>query len=98
MEAPSWTKDIPSEYVCNFFYVFFVIYAVILAITVVGTLGMFLSIKLPKSLLLVNGLTAFIALAIATTQFLFFYLICDRALKPGSPVKKAIDEAFTGKH
>jgi hypothetical protein len=47
--------------------------------------------------LLVNGFTAFIGLAIVTTQFLFFYLICDRALKPGSPVKKAVDEAFRGR-
>lgn len=93
---PEWTKQIPSDVVCNFFYVFFVIYAVILAVAVIGFLGAFLSIKLPRSLLLVNGFTAFLVAGLATTQFLFFYLICDRALKPGSPVKKAVDEAFRG--
>lgn len=91
---PDWSKQIPSDIVCNFFYVFFVIYAIILAVAVVGFIGAFVSVKLPKSLLMINGFTAFIAAALATTQFLFFYLICDRALTPGSPVKKAVDEAF----
>lgn len=91
---PDWTKQIPSDIICNFFYVFFVIYAAILAIAVIGFIGAFVSLKLPKSLLMINGFTAFITGAIATTNFLFFYLICDRALKPGSPLKKAVDEAF----
>ena len=29
---PNWTKNIPSSTVCNFFYMFFVVYAVIFVV------------------------------------------------------------------
>ena len=92
---PEWMKQIPSEVVCNFFYVFFVIYAVILAIAVVGFAAAFVSVKMPKGLLVISGLQAFLTMAIGTTMMLFYYLVCDRALKPGSEVAKKVDEAFT---
>jgi uncharacterized membrane protein len=94
MAEPDWTKGIDSSTVCNFFYIFFIAYGVLGALVIVGFLGMALTIKVPKGMLLWNGFLALIPLAIATTQFLFFYLICERGLKPGSAVARVVDEAF----
>lgn len=89
---PQWTKQISSEVVCNFFYVFFVVYAVIAVVSLVGLVGVFTFLKVPKGQVGVAGLQGLIALALATTQMLFLYLICDRALKPGADAEKK--EAF----
>lgn len=96
---PQWTKSISSAVVCDFFYFFFVLYAIILALAVVGFVLALVNVKLPKSLLLVNGVTMALGLTITTVQVLFFYLICDRALKPGmaEQVAKSVQEAFTNK-
>jgi hypothetical protein len=74
-----WMKKIPSETVCNFFYVFFVIYAVLFALSILAIVGIIVSMKItPVSVALVaNG---FISSLIGVTMMLFFYLICDRAL------------------
>ena len=92
---PQWTKQISSEVVCNFFYVFFVVYAIIAVISLIGLIGVFSFLKVPKANIGVAGFQAVLALAIATTQMLFLYLICDRALKPGATEKK--ESFFDGK-
>ena len=89
---PQWTKQISSEVVCNFFWIFYVVYAVIAVFALIGLVGVFSFLKVPKAQLGVAGLQGLIALALATTQMLFLYLICDRALKPGAEVEKK--EAF----
>jgi hypothetical protein len=89
---PQWTKQISNEIVCNFFYVFFVVYAVIAVIAFVGLIGIFSFLKVPKAQVGAAGLQGLIALALATTQMLFLYLICDRALKPSAEAEKK--EAF----
>jgi hypothetical protein len=81
---PQWMKQISNELVCNFFYVFFVVYAVIAVISLVGVIGIFTFLKVPKGQLGAIGIQGLIGLALATTQMLFLYLICDRALKPGA--------------
>ena len=73
-------KQISNESICNFFYVFFVIYAVFAVLSLVSFIGVFTFMKVPKGLLAVHGVQAFISLGIATTMMLFLYLICDRAL------------------
>ena len=81
---PEWTKKIPSDVICNFFYAFFVIYAILAVISVLGLVSLFvLGSKLPKSLLITQGVYGFVTLGLATTMALFHYLVCDRALKPG---------------
>ena len=82
MAEPDWMESISSSTVCNFFYGFFVVYAVLLALSVVALVGVFSFLKLPKSLIIANSVPAIIGLSIVTAQMLFFYLICDRALKP----------------
>ena len=81
---PNWTKKISSETVCNFFYAFFVIYAIFAVISLLGLISLFVfASKLPKSVLITQGIYGLTTLGLATTMALFHYLICDRALKPG---------------
>lgn len=77
-----WIDKIPSDVVCNFFYVFFVIYAIFAGLALAGTIGLLALLKLPKGLMVANGLYGLFMFALAATQALFFYLICSRALKP----------------
>jgi hypothetical protein len=79
MEA-NWMKAIPSSTICNFFYVFFVLYAVILALAVLGFVGIAVSPKLSKALSVPNSLGLTVGALLAGTQMLFFYLICSRSL------------------
>ncbi len=92
---PQWTKQISSEIICNFFYVFFVVYAIIAVISLIGFVGIFTFLKVPKANVGVAGFQAILALSIATTQMLFLYLICDRALKPSLEAEKK--EAFSNR-
>jgi uncharacterized membrane protein len=85
---PQWTKQISSETVCNFFYVFYVIYAVIAVVSLIGVIGVFTFLKVPKGQVGAIGIQSLIGLALATTQMLFLYLICDRALKPSAEAEK----------
>lgn len=80
---PEWTKAISSETVCNFYYAFFVFYAVVSILVVVSTIAMLSSVKLPMGMLVMSGLQSLIVFALAAASALFHYLVCDRALKPG---------------
>lgn len=82
---PNWTKQISSEVVCNFFYAFFVVYAIFAVISLLGLVGLFVfASKMPRGVLITQSVYAVVTLGLATTMALFHYLICDRALKPGS--------------
>jgi hypothetical protein len=83
-----WMKQISNESICNFFYVFFVIYALFAVLSLVSFIGVFTFMKVPKGVLAVHGVQAFISLGIATTMMLFLYLICDRALNPKKEKKE----------
>ena len=87
---PQWTKQISNETVCNFFYAFFIVYAAFAVISILGLVSLFIfSAKMPKGVLITQSIYALVTLGLATTMALFHYLICDRALKPGSTVKPA---------
>ena len=73
-------KAIPSSTICNFFYFFFVLYAVILAVSVLGFAGIAVSPKLSKALSAPNTMSLLLVSVVAATQMLFFYLICSRSL------------------
>ena len=84
-------KQIPSESICNFFYAFFVIYAVIAALALVATIGFFGLSKKLGGYGIGAGLGYLFTMVLAGTQALFFYLICDRALlatKQAKPTKQ----------
>jgi len=78
---PQWTKNaIPSNAICNFFYAFFVVYAILFVLASVSTL---VSLFYIKKLGFSGMSLAFQGLlfgALAATQSLFFYLMCDRSL------------------
>jgi hypothetical protein len=87
---PNWTKNIPSSTVCNFFYMFFVVYAVIFVVSVLMTLGIMTSTKLKGALGIALGAQAILTTLIGGTMMLFYYLVCDRALLS----KKTQNEGF----
>lgn len=80
---PQWTKNISSETVCNFFYFFFVVYAVLAVFTVFSVISFFF-MNLPKNVLIATGVQGVLMTVLATTTALFHYLVCARALLPGS--------------
>ncbi len=73
-------KQIPSESVCNFFYAFFIIYAILFVVSVLATVGVFGFMKKIGPAAIGMGIQGMITTALAGTMFLFYYLICDRAL------------------
>lgn len=79
---PDWTKQISNRTVCNFFYAFFVAYAIIAALAVIGFIASFTMLSMPKGMMIYSGFYGLLMIAIATTMALFHYLICDRALRP----------------
>lgn len=77
---PEWTKQIPSKSICDFYYAFFIIYAIFFGLAVLS-IGSLAFMKLPKGFPLFSlGLQTLLSLGIATTMMLFFYLMCDRSL------------------
>jgi hypothetical protein len=87
---PDWTKKISNDTVCNFFYGFFLVYAFFAVVSLLGLIGIFVfASKLPKGIVITQSIYALVTLGLATTMALFHYLICDRALKPGSGAKAA---------
>lgn len=77
---PNWTRAIQSSTICNFFYAFFVIYAVIAVVSVVVFLGTIVFVDMPKGMLLSQGFYGLIMISLSTTMALFNYLVCTRAL------------------
>lgn len=81
---PDWTKKIPSWLVCDWFYFFFIVNAVVVSVLVLASIYL-----LTRKNLLSGGLgfklfLVLIQLAIAATSTLFYYLVCDRSLKPSA--------------
>jgi hypothetical protein len=81
---PEFTKQIPSSTVCNFFYIFFVVYAVLAVLSLIATVGLFGMAKKLGAAGVASGVGYMFMMALAGTQALFFYLICDRALLKGA--------------
>jgi hypothetical protein len=78
--APEWTNQIPNYAICNFFYAFYVVYAVIFAFAVLQIVYIFAVVKkfnLSHGIMLGSG---FFTMALALILTLFHYLVCDRAL------------------
>lgn len=75
-----WMKQIPSTTVCNFFYFFFVVYAIIFTLSIITVIGTALSSKVNTPLMMALIANATLTSLIGGTMMLFYYLICDRAL------------------
>lgn len=81
MNEPAFTRDIPDETVCNYYYYLSVV------ILVLGTLSIFAHLYVlfsgPGKLrgpVLANLIATMIMLAISYYIYLFAYLICSRSL------------------
>jgi len=77
-----WTDKIPSEIVCGYFYVFFLIFSVWAGLSLLGGLWIFFSSKMSLGQLVSVMFNIILSFGISATSALFLYLICDRALKP----------------
>lgn len=77
---PAWMKKFSNTTVCNFFYVWFVVYAVLAALALLITVGTFISIKKLDFAGVMIILQPLITLLIATSFMMFYYIICDRSL------------------
>lgn len=89
MSAPEWTDKIPSAVVCNYFYVFFIIFAVWAALSLLGGVWIFATTKMSFGMLIAFIFNILLSFGISATSALFLYLICERALKPSAKVQNS---------
>lgn len=80
MAEPEWTKKINSRVVCGYYYILFVINAVLAVLSVLFMVGVLPFLALPKGVLISNGVLSLFVLALSVVNSLFLYLVCDRAL------------------
>jgi len=80
---PQWTKGVSSSTVCDWFFFFFCVNAVVATLSVGKLVFMLLKTKmLATGSGLISLLLVLAMLGVSVTNSLFFYLICDRGLKP----------------
>ena len=89
MNAPQWTDSISNAAVCNYFYIFFIIFAVWAAISLLGGVWIFATTKMSFGMLIGVIFNILLSFGISATSALFLYLICDRALKPSMGVARS---------
>lgn len=77
---PAWMQKFSNNTVCNFFYFWFVVYAVFAVLALLLAVGTFMSIKKLDLFGVMIVLQPVITLLIATAFMMFYYIICDRAL------------------
>lgn len=78
--APEWTNRIPNYAICNFFYVFFIVYAVFAGLSFLNLINFFIltdKFDMKFATIFVGLLLTSI---ITLTLTLFNYLMCDRIL------------------
>jgi len=77
---PEWMRSIPNSTICTWFYMFYLANLIVffLVLSAAIYIFMFKKIHLTAS----NLFFALLQLIVAGTNMLFFYLICDRSLKP----------------
>ena len=90
---PKWTDKIPSSVICNYFYIFFLVFAVWAALSLLGGVWVFATTKMGFGMLIAVLFNILLSFGISATSALFLYLICERALKP-SAVAQAQQPAF----
>jgi glucan phosphoethanolaminetransferase (alkaline phosphatase superfamily) len=94
---PEWMKKFSNTTVCNFFYVFFVIYAVFSLLALVLAVGTFISVKKLDFAGVMFILQPVLLLLLSTTFMMFYYIICDRTLL-AKVSETMVDEGFKNKN
>ena len=82
MDTLQWTDKIPNDIICNYFYVFFMIFTVWSALSLIGGIWIYATTKMTLGVLIAIIFNTLLSFGISATSALFFYLICERALKP----------------
>ena len=82
MNTRQFTDKIPSSMICNYFYVFFVIFSVWAGLSLIGGVWIFATTKMTIGVLVAVVFNVLLSFGISATTALFLYLICERALKP----------------
>ena len=94
---PEWMKKFSNTTVCNFFYVFFVIYAVFSLLALLLAVGTFMSVKKLDFAGVMFILQPVLILLLSTTFMMFYYIICDRTLL-AKVSETMVDEGFKNKN
>ena len=77
-----WTDKIADSTLCGYFYVFFIIFTVWAAVSLLGGIYVFSTTKMALGMLMAVIFNILLSFGISATSALFLYLICERALKP----------------
>lgn len=77
-----WTDKIADNVLCGYFYVFFVIFSFIAAMSLIGGIWIFVSSKMTLPAMISVIFNIILTFGVSATSALFLYLICERALKP----------------
>jgi hypothetical protein len=94
---PEWMKKFSNTTVCNFFYVWFVVYAVFSLLALVLAVGTFMSVKKLDFASVMFILQPVLMLLLGTTFMMFYYIICDRTLM-AKVSESVVDEGFKNKN
>jgi hypothetical protein len=89
MNPPHWTDQIPDNLLCNYFYVFFVIFSVWAGLALLYGVWVFTASKMTVGMMVAVLINILLSFGISATSALFLYLICERALKPSLQSKRA---------
>lgn len=84
-QPPQWTDAISNVVLCDFYYIFFIIFAIFAAISLLGGIYIFSTTKMPLSHLIGVFFNIILTGGLSATSALFLYLICDRSLHPNYP-------------
>jgi hypothetical protein len=79
---PTWTKQIPDRLLCDWYYFLFILNLVVFGMLIISGLFLMTSKAVPKGLVGIQLFTNLVLGVFAGTNTLFYYLICERALKP----------------
>jgi len=77
---PGWMQRISNSTICNWFYTFYLANLIVF-ILIIG-MSAYIYIRHKRHVTAPNLFFALLQLVVVGTNMLFFYLICDRSLKP----------------
>jgi hypothetical protein len=78
---PEWMQNIPSTVICQYFFVIFVIVAVLASLVVVSDIMRLLTPKNKGGVF--SLLKSLVVLALPVVNALFLYILCSRSLLEG---------------
>jgi hypothetical protein len=81
---PKWTKAISNRAICDWFYIFYLANVIIICLVIGVGLYALITKGHSKVFTSSNVFFALLHLIVSGTNMLFFFLICDRSLKPAA--------------